>query len=83
MIDVDELVKSWEIFRDKMISVLTVNERKGGEVKMKKRVTVILEVESDDDISMSDDFIKDDLEQEINCASNSYEVISIKTELLT
>ena len=50
---------------------------------MKKRVTVILEVESDDDINMSDKFIKNDLEQEIGCASNSYEVISIKTELLS
>lgn len=43
----------------------------------KKVVTVVLEVESDDDYMMTDDFIKNDLEQEINCASNSYSVVSI------
>ena len=43
----------------------------------KKVVTVVLEVESDDDYMMTDDFIKTDLEQEINCASNSYRVVSI------
>lgn len=49
---------------------------------MKKRVTVVLEVESDDEINMDDKFIKHDLEQEINCASNWYEVISIETEVI-
>lgn len=43
----------------------------------KKVVTVVLEVESDDDYMMTDEFIKNDLEQEINCASNSYKVVSI------
>lgn len=49
---------------------------------MKKRVTVNLEVESDNELNMNDKFIKHDLEQEINCASNLYEVISIKTEVI-
>ena len=46
---------------------------------MKKRVIVILEVESEDDMNISDEFIKNDLEQEISCASNYYETISIQT----
>lgn len=49
---------------------------------MKKRVTVVLEVESDDEINMDDKFIKNDLEQEINCASNFYEMVSIETEVI-
>lgn len=49
---------------------------------MKKRVTIILEVESDDEINMSDDFIRSDLEQEINCASNFYDIIDFKTEIV-
>lgn len=49
---------------------------------MKKRVTVVLEVESDDELDMGDAFIKNDLEREINCASNCYEVISIETEVI-
>jgi hypothetical protein len=46
---------------------------------MKKIIKIILEVESDDEHMMSDKFIKTDLEQEINCASNSYTVVSINT----
>lgn len=49
---------------------------------MKKRVTVVLEVESDDEYNMDDKFIKHDLEQEINCATNWYEVVSIETEVI-
>ena len=49
---------------------------------MKKRVTVILEVKSDDDIYISDEFIRNDLETEINCTTNYYDVISIQTEVL-
>jgi len=49
---------------------------------MKKRVTVVLDVESDDEFNMDDKFIKHDLEQEISCASNWYEVISIETEVI-
>lgn len=49
---------------------------------MKKRVTVVLEVESDDEYYTDDDFIKHDLKQEIKCATNWYEVISIKTEVI-
>ena len=47
---------------------------------MKKRVTIVLEVETDDDWCMTDKFIKSDLEQEIHCASNWYNFISFKTE---
>ena len=49
---------------------------------MKKRVTVVLEVESDDKFNMDDKFIKHDLEQEINCTTNWYEVVSIETEVI-
>ena len=51
------------------------------EMEMKKRVTVTLEVESDDELNMDDKFIKHDLEQEISCTTNLYEVISIETEV--
>ena len=47
---------------------------------MKKRITVILEINTNDEVMASDDFIKKDLEQEINCASNYYEIISIETK---
>lgn len=49
---------------------------------IKRRVTVILEVETDDDINASDEFIRSDLEQEIRCASNYYDIISIQSEVL-
>lgn len=49
---------------------------------MKKWVIVVLEVETEDEINFTDDFIKNDIEQELNCASNMYEVISIQTEVL-
>lgn len=49
---------------------------------MKKRITVIMIVESEDEINMSDRFIQQDLEQEIACASNYYEVVDIKTEII-
>lgn len=47
---------------------------------MKKRVTVILEVENDDEFNLTDEFIKNDLESEINCASNYYDFVSITIE---
>ena len=50
---------------------------------MKKRVTVILEVDTDDEYMSDDAFIEQDLKQEINCASNSYDFISIDVEQLT
>lgn len=43
---------------------------------MNKRVTIVLDVSSEDDINMTDTFIKNDLETEINCASNSYDLVS-------
>lgn len=44
---------------------------------MKKKITITLEVKSDDEFMMSNEFIKNDLEAEIGCASNSYDVVSI------
>lgn len=49
---------------------------------MKKRITIVLEVDTDDKQMLSDDFIKNDLEQEINCASNTYEIKSVETEVV-
>ena len=49
---------------------------------MEKQVTIVMVVESEDEINMSDWFIRQDLEQEIACASNYYEVIDFKTEIL-
>lgn len=46
---------------------------------MKKTIMIVLETESDDEYMMSDEFIKTDLKREINCASNSYTVVSITT----
>lgn len=49
---------------------------------MKKQVTLVLEVEPDDDCMVRDDFIKHDLLSEINCACNSYEMVGFKTEVV-
>lgn len=46
---------------------------------MKKRVILILEVESDDEANMKDEFIRLDLESEINCCSNFYEISTFGT----
>lgn len=46
---------------------------------MKKRVILILEVESDDELNMKDEFIRLDLENEINCCSNFYEISTFGT----
>lgn len=46
---------------------------------MKKIITVTLELETDDDVMISDEFIKNDLETEINCASNFYIIKNITT----
>ena len=50
---------------------------------MKKRITVVLEVEDDDEHDMSDEWIRRDIEQEINCASHCYEVKEFRTEIVT
>ena len=50
---------------------------------MKKRITIVLEVETEDPVMMTDDFIKNDLECEINCASNAYNIITIETTELS
>lgn len=47
---------------------------------MKKRITLVLEVENDDKFNLTDDFIKNDLETEINCASNYYDFVNITIE---
>ena len=49
---------------------------------MKKQVTLVLEVESDDEYMLRDDVIESDLHREINCACNSYDVVSFKTEVV-
>ena len=49
---------------------------------MKKQITIVLEVESDDEFMINDEFIKTDLMAEINCASNSYDLISIDIDLI-
>ena len=49
---------------------------------MKKRVTLVLEVESDDDYMLRDDVIGRDLQREINCACNSYDIVDFKTEVI-
>ncbi len=47
---------------------------------MKKQVTLVLEVETDDEYMLRDDVIERDLQREINCACNSYELIDFKIE---
>ncbi len=49
---------------------------------MRKRITITLEVDTEDEQMQKDDFIKNDLEQEINCASNFYEIKSIEIKEL-
>lgn len=49
---------------------------------MKKRVTVVLEVETDDEYMLRDDVIERDLQREINCACNSYDIVDFKTEIV-
>ena len=49
---------------------------------MKKQVTLVLEVESDDEYMLRDDVIESDLQREINCACNSYDVVSFKAEVV-
>lgn len=49
---------------------------------MKKQVTLVLEVESDDEYMLRDDVIERDLQREINCACNSYEIVDFKTEVV-
>lgn len=49
---------------------------------MKEEVLLILEVESEDEEMLSKEFIKDDIERELNCACNYYTIsfISIGKE---
>jgi len=47
---------------------------------MSKRITVILETASDDEYMLSDDYIEYDIKTELNCASNCYAVVDLKTE---
>lgn len=49
----------------------------------KKRVTLVLEVESEDEHDMTDEFIEKDLRAEINCASNYYKVVGFFTKTLS
>jgi hypothetical protein len=45
--------------------------------KKKKEITVVMECESYDERNLREDFIKDDLETEINCCINYYDIKSI------
>ena len=49
---------------------------------IKKRVTLVLEVESEDELNMTDEYIEKDLRTEINCASNYYKVVGFFTKTL-
>jgi hypothetical protein len=49
---------------------------------MKKQITMILEVDSDDETMISDKFIQNDIMAEIGCASNTYELVSFKSETI-
>ena len=49
---------------------------------MKKRITIVLEIDTDDKQMISDDFITEDLTQEIGCASNTYKIKSVETEVI-
>ena len=49
---------------------------------MKKEIVIKLNVESDDDFLMSDDAIINDLKQEINCCSLSYDIVDVNIKLI-
>ena len=50
---------------------------------MKKRVTIVLEVESEDELNLTDEFIETDIKAEIKCTSNFYDIKSIQiTEII-
>ena len=51
-------------------------------IGMKKKIFLTLEVESDDEINLDDKYIEWDLRQEISCASNIYEIVYIKQEVI-
>ena len=51
-------------------------------IGVKKRIFLTLEVESDDEINLDDKYIEWDLRQEISCASNTYDILSIKQMLM-
>jgi len=45
----------------------------------RKRVTIVLDVESEDPVNVSDPFIRIDLETEIGCCCNIYDLVSISS----
>lgn len=45
-------------------------------LKKRKVVTIVLEVKPDSEDTFSDEFIKRDIEQEINCTANDYRIVS-------
>jgi len=51
-------------------------------IVMKKRITVVLETESDDPLNMTDAFIESDIQMELSCASNIYDIVSVKQETI-
>ena len=47
---------------------------------MKKKITLILEMEESDKLFSSDKFILEDLKREINCCTNLYDFIDCQIE---
>lgn len=47
---------------------------------MKKLINLTLELETDDEYMLKDNFIESDLMCEIGCASNFYTLLNFKTE---
>lgn len=53
-----------------------------GATSYEKRITILLEIDTDDKLMLSDDFITEDLTQQIAGASNTYEIKSVETEVI-
>lgn len=49
---------------------------------MKKRVNLVLEFETDDGVFFKDDFIEQEIEQVLECCTNDYRIMDIKTEVV-
>lgn len=49
---------------------------------MKKRVNLVLELETDDEVFIKDDFIEQEIGQVLSCCTNSYRIMDVKTEVV-
>ena len=47
---------------------------------MKKQIKLMLEMESDDEFDLHDNWIKEDLEREITCCCNHYDIVGFETK---